>query len=72
MSPLLRRSLFERHFKMVKESIVSKTANQTILHVWSQNKIEQIFTLANKCAYKVDRENHVYYLCGKIDFQRNG
>jgi len=57
---------------MVKENIVSKTANRTILHVWPQQRMQQLFTLANECASKDNREKHVYFLCGKIDFRRNG
>ena len=64
--------MFGTHFKLAKEFIVSKTANRIILHVWSQQKIQEILTLANESASKVDREDHVYYLCGKVDIRKHG
>lgn len=72
ISPSLRNCIFGSNFYRAKGNIVHKTAQRTILHVWSAAKIITLLSFANKYAATIDRRTHKFTLCGKIDYRKNG
>jgi len=70
---LIQLALFGDDFsKLMNYEIISKSKNMTIIHMSSQRRIKELFTLADLCAVDFIIDNKHYTCCGKVNAEKDG